>query len=141
MVVSPADVKITYRALFPNQSLSKDSQVLFHFSSMQCTGLQYQHHSPLHPLSVNKILEQKRSMTSEFLYTVIVPLIITKTKFSKKFLKFFWQGYSLYIKSILTFCIICLLICLAFCVQFQRKLIMSVRNLTWVDLISGMERQ
>ena len=41
-----------------------------------------QHHSSLHPLSVNKILEQKRSMTSEFLYTVIVPLIITKTKFS-----------------------------------------------------------
>ena len=41
-----------------------------------------QHHSSLHPLSVYKLLEQKRSMTSEFLYTVIVPLIITKTKFS-----------------------------------------------------------
>ena len=41
-----------------------------------------QHHSSLHPLSVNKILEQKRSMTSEFLYTVIFPIIITKTKFS-----------------------------------------------------------
>ena len=32
-------------------------------------------HSRLHPLSVNKILEQKRSMTSEFLYTVIDPLL------------------------------------------------------------------
>ena len=39
-------------------------------------------HSPLHPLSVNKILEQKRSMTSEFLYTVIDSLLISKTKFS-----------------------------------------------------------
>ena len=36
-----------------------------------------QHHSSPHPLSVNKFLEQKRSMTSEFLYRVI-----TKTKFS-----------------------------------------------------------
>ena len=36
-----------------------------------------QHHSSPHPLSVNKILEQKRSMTSEFLCTVI-----TKTKLS-----------------------------------------------------------
>ena len=37
------------------------------------------HHSPLHSFSLNKILEQKHSMTSEILYTVIVPLHITKT--------------------------------------------------------------
>ena len=41
-----------------------------------------QHHFSLHPLSVNKILKQKHSMTSEFLYTVILSIIITKTKLS-----------------------------------------------------------
>ena len=40
-----------------------------------------QHHPPLHPLSVKKVLEQKRSI-SVFLYTVILPLIITETEFS-----------------------------------------------------------
>ena len=117
MIDSPTYVKIVYRMGFPNQSLHKDSQVLYHFCRMQCNTLvchiffntssnqsevNYflqiqpnrrpnlssvvepgrQYHSSLHPLSVNKILEQKQSMTSEFLHTVIVPLIITKTKFS-----------------------------------------------------------
>ena len=37
------------------------------------------HHSPLHPFSLDKILEEKHSVTSEILCTVIVPLLITKT--------------------------------------------------------------
>ena len=36
------------------------------------------HHSPLHPLPLNKILERRGSITSEFLYTVVLPLFITK---------------------------------------------------------------
>ena len=41
MIESPADFKIVYRMGFPNQSLHKDSQVLSHFSRIQCTGLSY----------------------------------------------------------------------------------------------------
>ena len=36
MIESPADVKIVYRMGFPNQSLHEDSQVLSHFSRIQC---------------------------------------------------------------------------------------------------------
>ena len=83
MVVSPADVRMVYRVVFPNQSLPLDSQVLSHFSNwFAISSNQSEHnyisyksslanwcpdlssmvepgkqHTPLHPLSVNKILE------------------------------------------------------------------------------------
>ena len=61
MVVSPADVKIVYRVGFPNQSLTKDSQVLSTFSSMQCTGLQYS--LTVHQISLKRIISYKSSLT------------------------------------------------------------------------------
>ena len=110
MIESPADVKIVYRMGFPNTPKFSPTfpgcnalvcHIFFNTSSNQ-PEMNYflrirpnrrpdlssvveskgQHHSSPHPLSVNKILEQKRSVTSEFLYTVTVPLIITNTKFS-----------------------------------------------------------
>ena len=105
MIESPADVKIVYRMGFPKTPKFSPTfpgcnalvcHIFFNTSSNQ-PEMNYflrirpnrrpdlssvvepkgQHHSSPHPLSVNKILEQKLSMTSEFLCTVI-----TKTKLS-----------------------------------------------------------
>ena len=110
MIESPADVKIVYRMGLPKTPKFSPAfpgcnalvcHIFFNTSSSQ-PEMNYflqiqpnrrpdlssvvepgrQHHSSLHPLSVNKILEQELSMTSEFLYTVIVPLMMTKTKLS-----------------------------------------------------------